>query len=137
MTFGAIAATLAIAVAGMLAWNISLRNESGGAAISVVRPLQQDSGATAGYIVLFDDGEATVVSDAMPRLDASQSYQLWSLSDTGEATSLGLIQYVDGGSASADVSFDAARTQRIAITIEPAGGSEQPTTQPLYIADLS
>ena len=137
MTFGALAAALVIAITGIFAWSMSVQGDDSGGAVTAVRPLLQDSGATAGYVVLLeDDGEARVVSDAMPQLDESQSYQLWSLSALGEPTSLGLMAPGDGGRANARVTFDAARTQQIAITIEPAGGSEEPTTPALYVADL-
>jgi anti-sigma-K factor RskA len=46
------------------------------------------------------------------------------------------LQSEDDGRASATVRFDTKNTQQIAITIEPAGGSEEPTTPALYVADL-
>jgi anti-sigma-K factor RskA len=134
--FGALAAALAIAVAGLLAWNINLRNDSGSADVFAVRPLAQDTGATAGYVVLYDDGSAAVIGESLPRLDASQTYQLWSLSPEGEATSLGLMDYDDAGVATSSVDDIAAGSTAVAITIEPAGRSDQPTSAPLYIAEL-
>lgn len=136
--WGAIAAVLAIAVAGLLAWNIALRNGESGAdtRVQAVTPLQQDTGATAGFVVVFDDSTAAVVGNAMPRLDTSQAYQLWSLDELGRPTSLGLMTYDDRGVANASVTFDGGDTTQIAVTVEPAGGSEQPTSPPLYVADL-
>ena len=133
--WGAIAAVLALAVAGLLAWNIALRNESSSPTVLGVRALEQDTGAVAGYAVMFDDGTMSVYGDALPRLDVAQQYQLWSLNEDGEVTSLGLMDYNANGTAVANVSFDPADAVAVAITIEPAGGSEQPTTDPLYIAE--
>ena len=136
--WGAIAAVLAIAVAGLLAWNIALQNGDSGSdvRVQVVTPLQQDTGATAGFIVVFDDSTAAVVGNAMPRLDTAQAYQLWSLDELGQPTSLGLMTYDDRGVANARITFDGGETTQIAVTVEPAGGSEQPTSPPLYVANL-
>jgi anti-sigma-K factor RskA len=133
--FGALAAALAIAVAGLLAWNISLRNESASLRVPAIAPLQQETGATAGYAVVFEDGTMSVVGDAFPLLDESQTYQLWAISDAGEATSLGLMPPVDGVPRT-KVEFDRDEAVQIAVTVEPAGGSEQPTSEPLYAARI-
>lgn len=137
-TWGAIAAVLAVAVAGLLAWNIALRNGDSGsnARVQAVTTLEQETGAAAGHVVVFDDGTATVVGNAMPRLDTTQAYQLWSLDELGQPTSLGLMEYDDRGVANATVTLDDGNTTQVAVTIEPAGGSEQPTSPPLYIAEL-
>lgn len=138
LAFGALAAGLAIAVAGLLAWNLEVRGGDSAAGVTAVRPLMQGTGATAGYVVVFDDAEAAIVGEALPRLDPSQAYQLWSLDELGIASSLGLMRYDASGVAVATVSLHegAAGTDRVAITIEPAAGSEQPTSAPLYVADL-
>jgi|CXWL01.1.fsa_nt_gi anti-sigma-K factor RskA len=133
--WGAIAAALLIAVAGLLAWNINLQSNGGSSPdVLAVRPLTQDTGATAGYVVLFADDDVAVVGESLPRLDAAQVYQLWALSSEGEATSLGLMEYDDKGVPTANVSFGGGDVTAVAITIEPAGGSEQPTSAPLYTA---
>jgi anti-sigma-K factor RskA len=133
--WGAIAAALLIAVAGLLAWNINLQSNGGSSPdVLAVRPLTQDTGATAGYVVLFADDDVAVVGESLPRLDASQVYQLWALSSEGEATSLGLMEYDDKGVPTANASLGGGDITAVAITIEPAGGSEQPTSAPLYTA---
>jgi anti-sigma-K factor RskA len=133
MAFGALAAALAIVAAGLLAWNVSLRNESASQTVTAIAPLQQDTGATAGFAVMFEDGQMAVVGDAFPLLDESQTYQLWAISDAGEATSLGLMLPEDGVPRT-EVAFTGEDAVSIAVTIEPAGGSDQPTTEPLYTA---
>jgi anti-sigma-K factor RskA len=134
--WGAIAAVLVIAVAGLLAWNVSLRSGGGTPDVLAVKPLLQDTGATAGYVVLLEDDRAAVVGEALPRLDAGKVYQLWSLSPEGEATSLGLMRYDDAGTPVADLSFDLDGSSAVAITVEPAGGSPQPTSAPVVSARL-
>lgn len=133
--WGAIAASLLIAVAGLLAWNITLQGDNGSPDVLAVHQLKQDSGATAGYVVLFDDHAASVVGESLPRLDASRVYQLWALSSDGKATSLGLMHYDDKGIPIAKASLGSGDVAAVAITIEPAGGSDQPTSAPLYTAE--
>jgi anti-sigma-K factor RskA len=133
MAFGALAAALAIVAAGLLAWNVVLRNESASQTVTAIAPLQQDTGATAGFAVMFEDGQMAVVGDAFPLLDESQTYQLWAISDAGEATSLGLMPPVQGVPRT-KVEFDGSDAVQIAVTVEPAGGSDQPTSEPIYSA---
>jgi anti-sigma-K factor RskA len=135
--WGAIAAALAIAVAGLIAWNIALTSDAGRSArVESVSTLEQSTGAQVGFVIVFDDGTATVVGEALPRLDPSQAYQMWSLDEDGAATSLGLMQFDDRGVANATATLRGDATQRIALTVEPASGSDQPTAAPLYIAEL-
>jgi hypothetical protein len=42
----------------------------------------------------------------------------------------------DDGRASVAVPFDASKADAFAITVEPAGGSAQPTAAPVYRAEL-
>jgi len=69
-----------------------------------------------------------VDTDELPPLSEEQVYQLWTLRD-GTAHSAGLLEDVDDGAAM-DMP---AEGSDVAITIEPAGGSEQPSTSPVVV----
>jgi anti-sigma-K factor RskA len=71
-------------------------------------------------------GKMAVETDDLPDLGSSQVYQLWTLTD-GRAASAGLLEDPDAGAAMALPESGTA----VAITIEPAGGSDQPTTDPI------
>jgi anti-sigma-K factor RskA len=71
-------------------------------------------------------GKMAVETDALPTLGARQVYQLWTMTN-GVAISAGVLQNTGDGAAMA---MPGQRT-RVAITIEPSGGSAQPTTKPI------
>lgn len=71
-------------------------------------------------------GEMAVDTDELPELSRGQVYQLWSIS--GATTeSAAVLDDPKTGAAMAMPSEGVA----VAITIEPDGGSEQPTTEPI------
>jgi anti-sigma-K factor RskA len=69
---------------------------------------------------------AVVVGASLSKLDADQTYQVWRLRD-GKPTSVGLLGrgpgllYVDGITGA----------EAFAVTVEPSGGSPQPTSDPI------
>ena len=67
---------------------------------------------------------AYVAMKSMPRLQSNQTYQLWSIHD-GQPVSAGLA---NGDTSKVLLEGDTATAQAIAITIEPAGGVETPST---------
>lgn len=76
--------------------------------------------------------EMAVDTDNLRHLSQKQVYQLWTVKD-GHAVSVGLLDDVDAGKA---MGLPAAGAE-FAITIEPAGGSERPTTKPIVSVDPS
>lgn len=70
-------------------------------------------------------GEMAVDTDELPPLDGDHVYQLWAI--RGDAISAVGILEPEKGAAMEMPSPDT----EVAITIEPAGGSEQPTTEPI------
>ncbi|MGG5173870.1 anti-sigma factor [Pseudarthrobacter sp. J1763] len=83
--------------------------------------------ATSGQV-----NRAGVMVKNMPAPPEGKAYELWFISDKG-AVAAGLMK--DSGSASSfqilDGSLDGAT--HIGITVEPAGGSVQPTTTPILL----
>jgi anti-sigma-K factor RskA len=77
-------------------------------------------------------GEMAVDTRDLAPLDDDHVYQLWAIVD-GTMTSAGLVEDKDAG---AHMAMPAAGTQ-VAITVEPAGGSQEPTTDPIIQVDPS
>ena len=73
-------------------------------------------------------GRVAVDARQMPRLAEDSVYQLWLLRD-GVATSVGLLDEDGTALDLPDAGVD------LAVTVEPAGGSEQPTTVPVAQVD--
>ena len=135
------AAAAAAVIAGLAAWNVALLNREDeglqrlASRAGIVATLES-TGARGGGVVLYfpDEKKALVVGDGLQVLDQSKNtYQLWEI-DGGPPKSIGLMQADAGGHAVAVVPFDGARAHTLAITIEPRGGSRQPTTDPIFIA---
>ncbi|MEX2458370.1 MAG: anti-sigma factor [Actinomycetota bacterium] len=62
-------------------------------------------------------------------------YQLWLLRD-GEAVPAGLLDVDDRGQGAHVMTGDMSDVSAVALTIEPAGGSPQPTTEPITVMQL-
>jgi anti-sigma-K factor RskA len=82
-----------------------------------------------------DTREAALVSDALPALSETQTYQLW-LIEGDQPTSLGLFApdpLTGWGWLVFDLSPLSMADAALGISVEPAGGSPQPTTPPLAV----
>lgn len=84
-------------------------------------------GGTATAIVA--EGATLFTAHDLPALEDGD-YQLWVIAD-GAPTSAGLLEVSDGGTL-ADVAALAPEAA-LAVTVEPVGGSLQPTTEPLVV----
>jgi len=67
--------------------------------------------------------------------ESQQAYPLWAI-DGGAPESIGLMQASADGSATVTVPYDAEDATTLAITVEPAGGSPAPTTDPILTAEV-
>jgi anti-sigma-K factor RskA len=76
-----------------------------------------------------ESGQMALATKGLPRLD-NRTYQMWAIRD-GRTTSVGLI---DDPSAGKVMPIPPPGT-KVAITIEPTGGSQQPTHHPIVEMD--
>ena len=74
-------------------------------------------------------GRMAVETSGLPRLER-RSYQMWAIHN-GKPTSVGIIEDLDAGKV---MPMPASGT-KVAITVEPEGGSKQPTRQPILEVD--
>jgi anti-sigma-K factor RskA len=125
---------LAMAVVVLLLWNLSLQLDGGGATVERQFVATGDAGGSVRYI---SDEEIVLMSlHNLERLPASSTYQVWAIAD-GVATGVGFVESVsEDGQATQAMSLELSDGQRVAITIEPAGGSLQPTTEPILEAEI-
>jgi anti-sigma factor RsiW len=122
----AAAAIAACAIAGLVAWNVVLhdRLERSESALRAV-PLR---GAT-GSVVLGANGRAALVVTDLPAAPKGRTYEAWVIEGTAAAPA-GLFA---GGAKTVVVQL-AHRVPPgavVGVTVEPAGGSPQPTSQPI------
>ena len=135
----AIAASVAIALG---IWNISLSNslddkeatlaatERALVVVGDAKAARHDLSGASGQLVVASDGKAALVLCDLPKAPAGKTYQAWVL--TGEkATPAGEFDPDSGCVAVPLAAIVPDRTQ-VAVTVEPHGGSKQPTTGPIF-----
>jgi anti-sigma-K factor RskA len=122
---------------------ISQNNDNGSVMASSVARVFHAPDARQATVDTANGGKLTVAaSPALHRmavdtsklkpLSGRQVYQIWAVAG-GKATSVGVLTDLGGGAA---MPMPAPHTD-VAITIEPAGGSKQPTTRPIVTVDPS
>ncbi len=122
------AAALFLAVVGLLAWNLTL--QLGGSSQPTLSATLVGA-AGKGELVYSRADQVGVLNLDLPALPPGRAYQAWRIDASGPV-SLGLVSDKGVVGFRADLSRAAA----VAVTEEPAGGSDQPTTSPLLIAEL-
>ena len=97
-----------------------------------------DSNATHGYL-LFDPErqQAVVKSTTLAALPQDKTYQLWLIAGD-QPESVGLLKTNPSGQGSVEIEAQRpiSQYQAFGITVEPAGGSAQPTTTPIILTTL-
>lgn len=158
------AGAAAALVVGLLSWNVLLQNEiqtldgqnsslqaeveeaaaqagtdaganteADGSRVLAMQTEGEASGSEA-EVMAFEGDRAVLVAQNMPDLSDGQTFQIWVI-DNGEAQPSGLFQPGEGPVAAVvEHSLEGAET--VAVTVEPAGGSPQPTTDPMLSAQL-
>lgn len=132
----AIAAAVALLIVGVNStpWFQNLQVQSQVQAYStrpgaVTKPLLSASGHSAGLMVRLGNGQIFVAMNRAPG-QGDRVYQLWFI-EAGAIRSLGVFE---------GRSFESTRAAlgpgKVGVTLEPPGGSDQPTSAPLAIAEL-
>ena len=117
---------MALALVGMLAWNISLRND-----VSANRDDLATGAAVTlpgvGNVVAQTDGNATLFANLGQAPDG-KTYEAWVIRGS---VALPAGVFKGGGTVELHLTQPAKPGDKIAVTIEPAGGSPKPTTTPI------
>lgn len=80
---------------------------------------------------------AVVELHQVPPLEPGTSYQMWAVSDKGGARSLGVMSADEVTDPTIRVVKGINSADMVALTVEPEGGSQQPTSQPVISVDLA
>lgn len=93
--------------------------------------------ARASLLASKASRKAVLVATGLPVPANGQVYALWRIDDSGRAASAGTHVPGNGGELAVPIEGSLAGTKVVAMTIEPAGGSEQPTSAPLAAFTLA
>lgn len=103
-------------------------------AVAVLRGVGQQAGT--GFAAFPRDGDGYIVLVDLPPAPPGRTWQAWSFAD-GEAVSMGVMSIgEDGYAVLANVPFRPG-TDLVALTIEEAGGAQQPSGEPVVSGELS
>ncbi len=140
---GMVAAVLAIALggAGIVAWQQSQSQAPVSATDRVLNAGDAErytvtlDGATATLVRSPSQHRAVLVTEDMPPAPAGKVYQLWLQDDADTMVPAGLMPAGENQTVLLD--GDAARAIGAGITVEPAGGSPEPTSGPIALFEFT
>jgi anti-sigma-K factor RskA len=97
-----------------------------------VVPLEPSSGGSPSGRVVVSDGRAALISSLQPA-PTGHTYQAWGIpSGGGDPVPLPTFDHT----GSVVILDDVGDYAQVAITVEPSGGSQAPTTKPFTVASL-
>lgn len=137
----AAAAAVVLAAGGVTAWQLADRPEP-----SVATQVLDDTaatrvsqsfpgGASATLVRSASLGRAVLVTSQMPPAPTGKVYQLWLQDRSGHMAPAGLMPV--GSDQVVLLDGDATAATAAGISVEPAGGSAQPTTDPIALFPLT
>lgn len=87
-------------------------------------------GGTATLVWSGKLGKSALVANDLPALPSDKTYELWYIRG-GEATPAGTMKPADTGSTWRVLTGTMQAGDTVGVTVEPRGGSDQPTTSPI------
>ena len=91
-------------------------------------------GGVATVVLAADRRELVVTTSGLPALPTGKVYQLWLIGKT--IVSAGLLPSAKSGQTPPVLASGVVKGDALGLTVEPAGGSRQPTTTPILALPL-
>ena len=140
----AAAAAAAVITIGGLAWS-PWSDDSGStsplgqvtAAADAMKVSSTKGSVTTEVVYSKQLGKAAISVTGLPPAPDGKTYQTWYIGADGTATSAGLLTPDADGRGSLLLQGDPSAAANVGVTLEPAGGSAQPTTDPLVVLALA
>lgn len=101
-----------------------------------VLPLELAQGSST-VVVSMQRGEAMVLARDLEVPGAGSVYQTWAYDDAGNPTPAGTWMPDSSGQVAAPVTTALDDCRMLSVTVEPKGGSSQPTSPPLAMVQLA
>jgi anti-sigma-K factor RskA len=127
---------------GLVSWNALLRtelNELRDAGSGEMQTMQFSGAAipedASAEVLAFSRSDAVLVAEDLPKLEQGETLQIWVIDKDDHPHPAGVFEPRDGMiTVPVDGSLEDA--EAIAVTVEPEGGSEQPTSDPMMTAEV-
>lgn len=97
--------------------------------------LSGQSGAS-GRLLVSSDSVAVITASGLEPLPSGHTYQVWILDADGHPVHVGFLGLTAEGEAVGTLVENVSGANAVAVTVEPVGGSEQPTTDPILSGEL-
>lgn len=132
----------AVLVIGLLSWNVLLQNQvqdlQGEVKDAQVQTIElqgswADQGAHA-EVAAINENRVILVAEDMPSVPDNKTCQIWVIHED-EPKPSGLFQ-PDADMTATAITTPIKKSDVIAVTVEPAGGSTKPTSDPVLAAKL-
>ena len=95
-----------------------------------------DGGGTATIVWSVALERSALIVDGLKGLPAGSTYELWYIDSNG-ATPAGTFDVGDDGKRSIVLAGDMDAGDTIGVTVEPAGGSKKPSTDPIIVVQTA
>ena len=145
-------AAAAVLLVGLISWNVLLQGEVSDLQGRVDETQQEQAQApepgtqtielegswaeqgTNAEVARIEGGRVILVAENMPSVPEDRTLQVWVIRD-GVPQPSGLFEPSGNMSATA-VTHPLEEGDTVAVTVEPAGGSDQPTTDPVLLREI-
>ena len=141
------AAAAAVLLVGGIAWSPWDDNSNGRGNVSATEQVLEAKdaqryekvigGAKATIVRSASLGKAVIIADHMPAAPDGKDFQVWLDQPNRGMVSAGVMPHGSADTVTVLLSGDAATATGAGITMEPAGGSTAPTTEPLALFAFS
>jgi anti-sigma-K factor RskA len=110
---------------------------SGGGSNDVSHPMTFANVANASGDLVTHDGSGEMKLTGLQSPGAGRVYQVWVMKADGKVTPDNVFTVNSSGQGSVALRNDLDGAKQVLISVEPEGGSQQPTTSPIASATLS
>jgi anti-sigma-K factor RskA len=128
----------ALLVIGLFSWSMLLREEVQDLQASQQRTIVLEGSGIAeevrAEVVVLEGGRAVLMAENMPPVPENRTMQIWVIEDDDPEPG-GLFEPADKMVAAA-ITHPLRGADAIAVTVEPDGGSPEPTSHPMFTAKL-
>jgi anti-sigma-K factor RskA len=124
----AVAAVAACAAIGLGIWNVSLNDRLSHAQALHSVPVA----GSPGSLVVGSNGSAALVLYRLGSAPSGKTYEAWVI--RGRRAPVPAALFRGGGTTFVPINAKVRKGSVVAVTVEPAGGSDAPTTKPFVVS---